>query len=320
MKKIISAILVAVMLLSVVSIAVSAKSIFKQPDAVTTPDDDVAIGDKEEDKKPETFEPYKPATAPAKTMSGGKYVKLADAGAAELALKILLSEEETMKKPTETESEVKPKSTTSKGNTSTQKEKKANGGTKNETKASAANTPSNEKSNATSEKKVVKKRPEKRLKEKETVSKTPKESPTKAPTPTNRSKDNKKQTVLNKNTTPKSENNPTESQAKTTLNLTRLTTKLQNAPTSSAAKLKNHATKSKVATPTFKDLGESREGGKTVYRVECIFMGKSTIGVGASRPEAKEDAAGRILSSITSQGEKKQKNESGTKAKRPKRK
>ena len=81
MKKIISAILVAVMLLSVVSIAVSAKSIFKQPDAVTTPDDDVAIGDKEEDKKPETFEPYAPTTAPAKTMSGGKYVKLADAGA-----------------------------------------------------------------------------------------------------------------------------------------------------------------------------------------------------------------------------------------------
>ena len=81
MKKIISAILVAVMLLSVVSIAVSAKSIFKQPDAVTTPDDDVAIGDKEEEKKPETFEPYAPTTAPAKTMSGGKYVKLADAGA-----------------------------------------------------------------------------------------------------------------------------------------------------------------------------------------------------------------------------------------------
>ena len=250
----------------------------------------------------------------------GKNLKLADAGAAELALKILLSEEETMKKATETESEAKPKSTTSKGSTSTQKEKKANGGTKNETKASAANTPSNEKSNATSEKKVVKKRPEKRLKEKETVSKTPKESPTKAPTSANRSKDNKKQTVVNKNTTPKSENNPTESQAKTALNLTRPTTKVQNAPTSSAAKLKNHATKSKVATPTFKDLGESREGGKTVYRVECIFMGKSTIGVGASRPEAKEDAAGRILSSITSQGEKKQKNESGTKAKRPKRK
>lgn len=80
MKKIISAILVAVMLLSVVSIAVSAKSIFKQPDAVT-PDEDVAIKDKEDDKKPETFEPYVPTTAPTKTMVGGKYIKLEDADA-----------------------------------------------------------------------------------------------------------------------------------------------------------------------------------------------------------------------------------------------
>ena len=59
MKKIISAILVAVMLLSVVSIAVSAKSIFKQPDAVIIPDDDTAIEDeKDEDediKNPVSF-------------------------------------------------------------------------------------------------------------------------------------------------------------------------------------------------------------------------------------------------------------------------
>lgn len=91
MKKIISAILVAVMLLSVVSIAVSAKSIFKQPDG-TTSNGDVAIEDKvdeekkeddkkEEDKKPEVFEPYVPTTAPAKTMAGGKYIKLDEAGA-----------------------------------------------------------------------------------------------------------------------------------------------------------------------------------------------------------------------------------------------
>ena len=82
-RKIISAILVAVMLLSTLVMASSvvyAKSIFKLPDVVT-PDDDVAIEDKDDDKKPETFEPYAPTTAPAKTMVGGKYIKLADAGA-----------------------------------------------------------------------------------------------------------------------------------------------------------------------------------------------------------------------------------------------
>ena len=82
MKKIISAILVAVMLLSVVSIAVSAKSIFKQPDAVIIPDDATAIEDeKDEDEDHDFFEPYVPATTPSATMAGGKYIKLADANA-----------------------------------------------------------------------------------------------------------------------------------------------------------------------------------------------------------------------------------------------
>jgi len=83
-RRIISAILVAVMLLSTLVMAggaVYAKNIFKQPDAAT-PGDDVAIEDgKEEDKKPEPFVPYVPATAPAKTMAGGKYIKLDEAGA-----------------------------------------------------------------------------------------------------------------------------------------------------------------------------------------------------------------------------------------------
>lgn len=82
MKKIISLILVAVMLLSVAAMTVSAKSIFKQPDTVTTPDDDTAIEDgNENEEKPETFEPYVPTTSPAATMAGGKYIKLDEAGA-----------------------------------------------------------------------------------------------------------------------------------------------------------------------------------------------------------------------------------------------
>ena len=78
------------------------------------------------------------------------------------------------------------------------------------------------------------------------------------------------------------------------------------APTASAG-LKSHAAQKKIANPTFKDLGESREGNKAVYRVECIFMGRSATGVGATRPEAKENAARLILDSMRGAKAKKKK-------------
>ena len=54
--------------------------------------------------------------------------------------------------------------------------------------------------------------------------------------------------------------------------------------------------------------------------IECIFMGKSTVGVGASRPEAKEDAASRTLSSIIEKNEKKPARPTRKGARGPKRK
>jgi dsRNA-specific ribonuclease len=80
----------------------------------------------------------------------------------------------------------------------------------------------------------------------------------------------------------------------------------KSAPTATAG-LKSHAAQKKIATPTFKDLGESREGGRAVYRVECIFMGRSATGVGTTRPEAKENAARLILDSMRGAKAKKKK-------------
>ena len=196
----------------------------------------------------------------------GKNLKLADAGAAEAALKLLLSEEEGAKKEA---SEAKPEPTAQK--------------------------------NKPTDKKRVGKKPEKRLKKTEDAKPT-NEGNKNAPKKENSAK---KQTVVNNTTVTDKKAKETEKSKKTAVNLTRPTALTRAGGESSAIKLKNHATKSKVATPTFKDLGESREGGKTVYRVECIFMGKSTVGVGASRPEAKEDAASRTFSSINEKTEKK---------------
>lgn len=157
----------------------------------------------------------------------GKNLKLADAGAAEAALKILVSEEKA-----KLNAESNTKKQTIVDNTPTERTSGA--------KAKA--TP------------------------KETAKATPKAS-AKVPAM------------------------PTKVEKETAKNATRV-------GVSSAASLKSHATRAKVATPTFKDLGEVREGGKSVYRVECIFMGKSFIGEGENRPNAKENAAAKMLNSV----------------------
>ena len=72
----------------------------------------------------------------------------------------------------------------------------------------------------------------------------------------------------------------------------------QNATTSSQA-LKRYALKIGAVNPLFRDLGESvSNGGKTEYRVECLFGGISAIGVGSARPEARESASAMILKEL----------------------
>ncbi len=185
----------------------------------------------------------------------GKNLKIADAGAAEAALKILLSEEEAAR----------------------------------ESAAAVSKTATTEPINAEGKKKV-KKRPEKKLKPSSTVA-----------------DGNKMQTkVDNSNNAAVTAAKPANASASVAKAAKATTENATRGGTSSAVRLKSHATRVKVATPTFKDLGEVRQGGKSVYRVECIFMGKSLVGEGESRPEAKENAASAMLASVKSEAKPKQ--------------
>lgn len=191
----------------------------------------------------------------------GKNLKLADAAAADAALKLLIAEETKAKQP----EPQAPKTTEAKKATKPAN-KKAEANKKPTAKPDA-------KANEADGKKKVKKKPEKLLK------------------PTPKADEGKKQTkVVN--------SAPAASTVKAPATATKKTENSTRVGTSAAVSLKSMAGKSGVATPTFKDLGEVKNGGKTVCRVECIFMGKSAIGEGATRPEAKENAAGHILATV----------------------
>lgn len=191
----------------------------------------------------------------------GKNLKLADAAAADAALKLLVAEETKAKQP-----EPQAPKTTEAKKTTKPANKKAEANKKPTAKPDA-------KANEVDGKKKVKKKPQKLLKS--------------AP----KADEGKKQTkVVN--------SAPAASTVKAPATATKKAENSTRVGTSAAASLKSMATKSGVATPTFKDLGEVKNGGKTVCRVECIFMGKSAIGEGATRPEAKENAADHILAIV----------------------
>ena len=57
-----------------------------------------------------------------------------------------------------------------------------------------------------------------------------------------------------------------------------------------AALLKNYATSNKKPSPTFRDLGEKKNGRDTECSVECSFMDASAVGTGGTRTEARETA------------------------------
>ena len=189
----------------------------------------------------------------------GKNLKLADAAAADAALKILLAEESA---PKDTAPEAA-------------KEKKAKEPRKTEPKRDE-------------KKKAASKKAEPKSDEKKPSTKKPatKKAEASAPKP-----EPKKQTKVSKSEDKAAEAKPTVKTENAAKNATR-------GGTSAATRLKNHAMRNKVATPAFKDLGEWVDGGKTVYRVECIYMGRSAIGTGKSRPEAKDAAADKMLASV----------------------
>ena len=151
-------------------------------------------------------------------------------------------------------------------------------------------TPKTEKSTKKAEK-TTDKKPEKNGKPKK-----------EAATPTPEAKPSKKQTKVDKKDAKKTATAEPKATVKKPLNLTRPTTNAKKPnvyEASASAKLKTHAMRSGVATPSFKDLGEVRDGSRVSCRVECIFMGKRAVGTGATRPEAKENAASKLLASLS---------------------
>ena len=66
-------------------------------------------------------------------------------------------------------------------------------------------------------------------------------------------------------------------------------------------KLKEYATKNKLPSPEFKDLGETDTSNPEMceYAVECRFAGKSSTGTGVGKREAKLVAADKMLSLLT---------------------
>ena len=81
--------------------------------------------------------------------------------------------------------------------------------------------------------------------------------------------------------------------------------------------LKNYATSNKKPSPTFRDLGERKNGNKTECAVECSFMGEVTLGTGATRLDARENAS-QLMAEVIGIGKKKAaKKKSPTTANKP---
>ena len=81
--------------------------------------------------------------------------------------------------------------------------------------------------------------------------------------------------------------------------------------------LKNYAASNKKPSPTFRDLGERKNGNKTECAVECSFMGEVTLGTGATRLDARENAS-QLMAEVIGIGKKKAaKKKSPTAANKP---
>ena len=83
-----------------------------------------------------------------------------------------------------------------------------------------------------------------------------------------------------------------------------------------AALIKNYAVSNKKTSPVFRDLGQRGLAGGTECSVECTFMDVSAIGVGRTRPEAREAACYLVANKLGIGKKKKtvQKESKGTKA------
>lgn len=105
--------------------------------------------------------------------------------------------------------------------------------------------------------------------------------------PDNKTKD-KKQSAKTEKTLIPAEEKKVEEPLKTT----------SKKATSAATLLKNYAVSNKKSSPIFKDLGERKNGQKVEYAVECFFSEESAIGIGPTRPEARENACQLVADAL----------------------
>lgn len=204
----------------------------------------------------------------------GKNLKLADMSAAESALGILVAEEQNKEAARKAAESKKAEEATPK-----------------------KSTPAKQVAEKTSPKKQTPTQaPQKKATAEAPTPKAKVDAPTpKAKVEAPRKSGGKKQTIVGKTEGPK--------QPQTKKNSTRVgtsTQKIASAPTESAlAFLKNYAQQEHIATPAFKDLGETRgKSGEVEYRIECHFAGRVATATAKARTEARELAASIIKRSL----------------------
>jgi dsRNA-specific ribonuclease len=75
------------------------------------------------------------------------------------------------------------------------------------------------------------------------------------------------------------------------------------------AKIKDYATKNKLPSAQFRDLGETEKSNEKVkeFAIECRFAGKSACGTGPSKQDARAKAAAAGLSAIEEESKPKTK-------------
>ena len=99
-------------------------------------------------------------------------------------------------------------------------------------------------------------------------------------------------------------------------------TRASSSAIEALSKIKDYATKNKLPSAQFRDLGETEKSTESTkeYAIECRFAGKSACGTGPSKQDARAKAAEAILIAIEEENKPKSKKapaEKSAKAKKP---
>ena len=65
------------------------------------------------------------------------------------------------------------------------------------------------------------------------------------------------------------------------------------------AKLRSYAASKGISSPSYRDLGTIRTDTGTMHKIECSLGGISTVGVGAERAIARQNAAALMCKKLS---------------------